>query len=136
MQVLPKPGTWMKWVNNIFAIIVLGFAAWYGYLAYRGFTENSGAQNQVAQEDGVLVATPENFGEVLKSAKRPVFVDCWATWCKNCSAMESKVFTDSAVKEALKPFTVIKMQAENMKELKALEGFHDIQGLPAFVIFE
>ena len=34
----------------------------------------------------------------------------------------------------LKDFTVIRLQAENMKELKKLKGFESIRGLPAFVV--
>ena len=40
------------------------------------------------------------------------------------------------VQEALKPFTVIKLQAEDISELRKLKGFESIRGLPAFVIFE
>ncbi len=45
------------------------------------------------------------------------------------------VFTDADLKSALKDFTVIKLQAEDICELRKLRGFEDVIGLPAFVIY-
>ena len=70
----------------------------------------------------------------LESAK-PILVDCWATWCKNCAAMD-KVMEEGKVREALRPFAVIKLQAEDISELRKVKGFESVKGLPAFVIFE
>ena len=133
MKVLPKPGAWMKWVNRVFAVIVFGFAAWYGTLAWRGFT--GGESGAVAAEDGVVEATPATFADALKSAKRPVLVDCWASWCKNCAAMDV-VMSEKPVREELKRYTVIKLQAEDIGELRKLRGFGAVQGLPAFGVIE
>ncbi len=133
MQVLPKPGAWMKWVNKVFGVLVLCFAAWYAHLAYIGFTQTS--EKSSASESG-LAATPATFESVLAKAKRPVLVDCWATWCKNCRAMERKTLRNERVVEALKGFTVIRLQAEDIDELRALSDFKDVQGLPAFLVFD
>ena len=129
MKVLPKPGAWMKGVNRVFGIIVLGFAAWYGTLAWRGWSRTSKTSWTSRTE---TLATLEKR---LAGARRPVLVDCWATWCKNCAAMD-KVMEEEKVKEALKPFTVIRLQAEDISELRRVKGFESIKGLPAFVIFE
>ena len=137
MKVLPKPGAWMKGVNRVFGVVVLGFAAWYGMLAWRGFA--GGIQNANLRESSeshesfLKVARPGNLK--LGGLKLPVLVDCWATWCKNCAAMD-KVMEKSEVQEALKPFTVIRLQAEDISELRKVKGFETIKGLPAFVIFE
>lgn len=138
MKVLPKPGAWMKWVNRVFGVVVLGFAAWYGQLAWRGWsgsTETAGT----AETSGTLNATPATFNSQLltlnSESAKPILVDCWATWCKNCAAMD-KVMEEEDVREALKPFTVIKLQAEDISELRKVKGFESIRGLPAFVIFE
>ncbi len=135
LKVLPKPGTWMKKVNKAFAVLVFGFAAWYGWLAFNGFARNFVTQVPMEAREGVVnVASPKEFS--LDGLKRPILVDCWATWCKNCTAMEQGTLRDPQVVEALKDFTVIRLQAEDMKELKSLPGFTDIRGLPAFLIFE
>ena len=134
LQVLPKPGAWMKKVNRAFGVIVLCFAAWYGYLAVKGFVNCCGGR-EVAEKGSV---TPATFAEALRAANRPVLVDCWASWCKNCAAMERGTLKDPKVIATLEELgmTVIRLQAEDIRELKALKGFEEIMGLPAFVIFE
>ena len=130
MKVLPKPGAWMKWVNRVFGVVVLGFAAYYGQLAIRGWT---GADvNYGKIRDEVRIQDLETF--VVKR-KGPLLVDCWATWCKNCAAMDA-VMTDEKVRRALEPFEVVHVQAEDISELRKVKGFETIRGLPAFVIFE
>ena len=131
LQVLPKPGMWMKKVNVAFAVLVFAFAAWYAFLAWKGFA----AKPADAASDPAS-ATPATFAERLAAAKKPVFVDCWATWCKNCAAMERTTFRDPKVVKALEPYTVIRLQAEDMKDLRRLDGFADVKGLPAFAVFE
>ena len=138
MKVLPKPGAWMKWVNRVFGVVVLGFAAWYGNLAWqgwRGSTETAGT----AGTSGTLNATPATLNSQLLTLKsesaKPILVDCWATWCKNCAAMDA-VMKEGKVRKALEPFEVIRVQAEDISELRKLKGFESIRGLPAFVIFE
>ena len=147
LKVLPKPGAWMKWVNRLFALLVFGFAVWYGRLAWLGFAQDMRQETGDANgrnQDARLSATPETFEALLANVQtstststsestKPILVDCWATWCKNCAAME-KVFEEPEVKKALEGYTVIRMQAEDMKALRALKGFESIRGLPAFVI--
>ena len=127
MKVLPRPGGWMKGVNRLFGVIVLGLAAYYGWLAWRGWSRTG----EMRGADAV----PSSLVSRLASSPRPVLVDCWATWCKNCAAMD-RVMEEEEVLEALKPFTVIRLQAEDISELRKLKGFESIKGLPAFVIFE
>ena len=123
LQVLPKPGAWMGKVNKCFGVAVLAFAAWYGYLAYLGF-RGVGYYEGMTVDDFVL---PE---------ERPVLVDCWATWCKNCTAMEHTTLADPEVRQALEGYTVIRLQAEDLGKLKAIPGFEEVKGLPAFAIFD
>ena len=140
LKILPKPGAWMTKVSKLFGIAVLGFAAWYAYLAWNGFTEvpaeAGDARKTAAIQESVSIPAPENFS--LKELKRPVLVDCWATWCKNCSAMERTTLSDPKVKSVLKSkgFTLVKLQCEDIAALKKQAGFGDVVGLPAFLIFE
>ena len=82
-----------------------------------------------------ISATPSTFAAVLASAKRPVLVDCWASWCKNCAAMD-RVLEDPAVRKAADRYSIIRLQAEDIRELQRLEGFERVKGLPAFAVFE
>jgi len=134
MAVLPKPGAWMKWVNRGFGVVVLGFAAWYGGLAYRGFAKPD--SRTVEYSHARIEATPATFAARLATAKRPVLVDCWATWCKNCAAMEVGAMADPRVRKALGKFTFVRLQAEDIDELRKLPGFERVMGLPAFVVFD
>lgn len=131
MKVLPKPGAWMKWVNRIFAAIVFAFAIWYARLAYIGFAVSSVPPAEA--KNGAIAMTPDNFS--LEGLERPVLVDCWASWCKNCSAMD-EIMAREKVAQRLQKFTVVKLQAEDMSKLVKLPGFAEIKGLPAFVVFE
>ena len=134
LKVLPKPGGWMKVINRFFAIVVFGFAAWYGYLATQGFGWLGGRES-VGADARTVAAMPATFAEALAQAKRPVLVDCWASWCKNCAAMD-RVLATPEVREALKDHAIIRLQAEDMAELTRLAGFESVKGLPAFVIFD
>lgn len=133
MKLLPKPGAWMKWVNRIFAIAVAGFALWYASLAWRGFMGTAPSTNPA--ESGAVEATPETFAAALGAAKRPVLVDCWASWCKNCAAMD-RVMAEEPVRKELERFTVIRLRAEDIGALRKIPAFNKVQGLPAFAIFQ
>ncbi len=135
LKVLPKPGAWMKWVNKLFAILVFVFAAWYAHLAWKGFTNGAlGTTRATNVALGTInLASPAEFN--LANYKRPVLVDCWATWCKNCTAMERETLADPAVQKELEKFTVIRLQAEDLTDLRKREGFKNVKGLPAFLIF-
>ena len=140
LRILPKPGAWMTKVSKLFGIIVLGFAAWYGHLAWNGFVnarvESKPIQAETDRQGYISIQSPEEFS--MKGLKRPVLIDCWATWCKNCSAMDRTTLSDIKVKDTLKGkgFTLVKLQCEDIAALKRLPGFGDVVGLPAFLIFE
>lgn len=129
LSVLPKPGAWMRWVNRFFAMVFFGMAVWYGWLAWTGFTVRKG---------GVTPETWEKAFAEARAAGKPVFVDVWASWCKNCLAMEETTFKDPAVVQELSNYTVIRLQAEDIDAFLKLADFRDlgIKGLPAFVIFK
>ena len=136
MKVLPRPGKWMRWVNVGFALVVLCFAGWYGRLAALGFAREAMAEQPAAHSiDGFDDIPLGNLEEAIATTARPIVVDCWASWCKNCAAME-KVLAEPKVREALKRYTVFRVQAEDLGELKKVKGFEGVKGLPAFVVFE
>ena len=128
----------MENVNKIFAIVAAGFAAWYGHLAWIGFSASLGSETErpAAETEYVAFDSPEKFS--LKGLKRPILVDCWATWCKNCTAMDQKTLPDPRVKNALekKGMTLVKLQAQDIAALKKIPGFEGVMGLPAFLVFE
>jgi thiol:disulfide interchange protein len=139
MKVLPKPGAWMKHVNRIFAVVVLLFAAYYGYLAWKGWTRGASVAPKSDGIPGAVEATPDTFEDVFAEAEekgKPILVDCWATWCKNCAAMERTTFRNADVVAELKGYTVVRLQAEDIAALRKVPGFEGVKGLPAFAVFE
>lgn len=129
MRVLPRPGAWMRWVNSAFAALLFVFAARYLLLAVGG-ASGGGGRGDVREAD---VAS---FGALDVDWSRPVLVDCWATWCGNCAAMDRGTLRDPRVVEALRPFQVVRLQAEDVEALRRVPGFEAVRGLPAFVIFD
>lgn len=137
LKVLPRPGAWMTKVNKLFGVVVLAFSAYYGCLAYRGFAGDSAeCCSGAAGGDAVQVGSVAEFSP--EGVKKPVLVDCWASWCKNCTAMEKTTLADGRVRAFLKDngWTLIKLKAEDLGALKALPGCAGIKGLPAFLIYE
>lgn len=134
LRILPKPGAWMVRVNHVFGLVVLAFAVWYGHLALPDFSMGSSSDEDF-QEARVVNVAPDGFEAALAQAKRPVLVDCWASWCKNCTAMENGTLKDARVRAELADYTVIRLRAEDIRALRALPGFGEVRGLPAFVVY-
>ena len=138
ISVLPRPGAWMVWVKRGFAIVIFAMAVWYGWLAWLGF--NPRGQTLNAQGGQTLEAVPDTWGQTLEVAQKtgkPILVDIWATWCKNCLAMEKTTFKSDEIVNELEKFTVIRLQAEDMAKLADIVEFKElgIKGIPAFIVF-
>jgi thiol:disulfide interchange protein len=140
---LPKPGPWMVRVKQAFGVLILGTAVYYGYLAYGLFANRWVDATEVASsvEEKLKEGWHASLADGLAAAERegkPVLIDMWATWCKNCLTMDKTTLVDPSVKQALDGYVKIKFQAEQpddppasdvMKRFKAV-------GLPAYVILK
>ncbi len=137
---LPKPGAWMVRVKQAFGVLILATAVYYGYEAYVLFTAR-GAQPAAAsagpREDGWYSSLPEGLAAATRE-KKPVFIDMWATWCKNCVVMDNTTFKDPAVVAALDRYIRIKVQAEDPEEAlaKSLLTKFESSGLPTYAILQ
>jgi thiol:disulfide interchange protein len=142
LSFMPKPGKWMEYIKYGFGIGIIFFALYYGHLSYRAFRPaNITSQGEIEGHLLVDGATNEGFAEALQLAKRqgtPVFIDFWASWCKNCKAMDKTTFKDEAVKARLEGYTFIKYIAEEptAPETKAVMDYFGAQGLPTFVVLD
>ena len=138
---LPKPGVWMVRVKQAFGVFILATAVYYGYQAYTLFAgrwvDPSAVKASVEEQlksgwrsslaDGIAAARAE---------QKPLLIDFWATWCKNCLTMDRTTFEDERVKAALAGYVKVKFQAEDLdaQPARALMQKFDAVGLPTYVI--
>jgi thiol:disulfide interchange protein len=138
---LPKPGAWMVRVKQAFGVLILATAAYYGYLAYGLFADRFVDARDVTSsvEEKLKAGWHASLAGGLAVAMReqkPVLIDMWATWCKNCLTMDKTTLADPTVKAALDGYVTIKFQAEQPDEEPARQVMtrFDAIGLPTYVI--
>lgn len=143
LSFLPKPGAWMTRVKQAFGVFILGFAAYYGYVAWGIYDQRNvdpeavKASVAAMDEDGWLTSL-EAALEKAKAEDKPVLIDFWATWCKNCLVMNKTVLKDPEVLAALEGFVKIKYQAEDpgTSPVKEVWEHFELVGLPAYIILK
>jgi thioredoxin:protein disulfide reductase len=141
LAALPKPGAWMVRVKQAFGVVILVTAGYYGYQAYTLFANRWVDAGEVASsvEEMIKSGWHASLADGLAAAEReqkPVLIDLWATWCKNCLTMDKTTLADAGVTSALDGYVKIKFQAEQPDEEPAravMERFNAI-GLPTYVI--
>ena len=138
LSFLPKPGNWMKWVKIIFGVIILIIAIFYLYTAVKIFKNNKPIDiGDYSHETSTLPwkhSITEGLDEAKKTGK-PVFIDFWATWCKNCLAMDASTFKDEAVIKEFDNYILVKYKAENLKTspTKEILKHFEVIGLPTYI---
>jgi thiol:disulfide interchange protein DsbD len=138
---LPKPGAWMVRVKQALGVVILATAAYYGYLAYTLFADrwvDAGAVTSSVEamlKDGWHASLDDGLAKARRERK-PVLVDMWATWCKNCLTMDKTTLADPTVKTALDGYVKVKFQAEQLDESPAREVIERLGGigLPTYAI--
>jgi thiol:disulfide interchange protein len=140
---LPRPGAWMVRIKQVFGVVILATAAYYGYTAYGIFANRWVDPAQVASsvEEKLKEGWYSSLGAGLAEAKRerkPVLIDFWATWCKNCLVMDNTTLKDPAVAAALDSYVKIKFQAEDpdVSPGRELLDYVGGIGLPTYAILE
>jgi len=141
LSALPKPGAWMVRVKQVFGVFILGTALYYGYEAYSLVANRwvDASDVTASVEEKLKEGWHASLADGLATAQReqkPVLIDLWATWCKNCLTMDKTTLADSEVTGALSNYVKIKFQAENPDESPAkqvMQKFGAV-GLPTYVV--
>ena len=141
LTLMPKPGAWMVRVKQAFGVFILGTAVYYGYLSYGLFSQRWVDPEEVATSVQELLdegwyASLDHGLQIAGAAGKPVLVDVWATWCKNCLTMDRTTLKDPAVQAALDDYVKIKFQAEDLSVAPARDVMEHFEafGLPAYAI--
>jgi thiol:disulfide interchange protein len=143
LAALPKPGAWMVRVKQAFGVVILATAAYYGYLSYTLFDNLRVDASQVSGsvQEMLEKGWTNSLAAGLERAERegkPVLIDFWATWCKNCLTMDQTTLQDPSVSAALNDYVKIKFQAEDLDAEPAqsvLRHFKAV-GLPTYAIIK
>ena len=143
MALLPKPGKWMDRVKYAFGLFILATAAYYGYEAYSIFSNrwvdpaSVRASVEAQLKAGWYASLDDGLQEATRTGK-PVLIDMWATWCKNCLTMDRTTLEDPAVTTALANYVKIKFQAEDPDDpaVKSVMQRFGAVGLPTYVILK
>lgn len=135
LSLLPKPGAWMTRVKHGFGVIIAVLALYYGHLAFGLFQDVQVSARELGRNPA------QDLAAALASAKadgKPVLVDFWASWCKNCSTMEHTTFKDRQVVKRLEDYHVVKFQAEKPDAMPAKEvlDHFGVMGLPTCVVLK
>jgi len=142
LSFLPKPGKWMQYVKFGFAAGIILFAVYYGHLSYRAFRPaDLTAKGEVEGHIIIDGSTNDGFANAVRRAQaegKPIFIDFWASWCKNCQVMDKTTFKDEMVKTRLQGYSFIKYVAEDPvnPSTKAVMDYFGVQGLPTFVVLD
>lgn len=72
----------------------------------------------------------EEFDEIVRESKVPVFVDFWAAWCGPCKMAAPHV--EQVARELAGRAVVLKVDTERHPELAAR---YNVRGIPNFAVF-
>jgi thiol:disulfide interchange protein DsbD len=141
LAALPKPGAWMVRVKQSLGVMILITAAYYGYETYSLFANRwvdpaavtSSVQQQL--KAGWYASLDAGLATARREQK-PVLIDMWATWCKNCLTMDVTTMKEPAVVKALDRYVKIKYQAEDpdREPTRTVMRRFNAVGLPTYVI--
>ena len=116
------------------AVIVLGLFAF-------GSALRSPAETAILQESAAGLSW-EPYDEIAfekhLTAEHPIFIDFTAAWCAKCKELEHKSFPDPEVVEAMKRFTLVRVDMTKSKDpaVIATKKRFDIKGLPTLIFID
>ncbi|MCX7847589.1 MAG: protein-disulfide reductase DsbD family protein [bacterium] len=138
LTLLPKPGAWMNKVKYAFGALIFIIALWYGYEGVRLLRARSRVVSPTPSAHPGWVTSLVEGLTIAQRTRQPVFLDFWASWCKNCLAMDATTFRNARVNERLVRYIKIKYIAEvpTQSPTKEILAYFGVKGLPTFLILQ
>ena len=97
--------------------------------------EISSAQNFSGAHFSFVRDLAQLQGEI-ENSKKPVIVDFWASWCKNCEQSE-RAFADPVLAGALDKFSLLKIDlSEDSEQNRAIKAHFNVFGPPTILFFK
>src|SRR5262249_50323519 len=104
----------------------------------------------LAQDNGIQFETGLSWQQIKEKAKaenKPIFMDCFTTWCGPCKYMEQKVLSQKNVGDFMnKNFICVKVQMDQTnhdsstikawyKDAAAIKEVNNIHSYPTYLFF-
>ncbi len=141
LSFLPKPGGWMVWVKRAMAVVLIGLGFYYALAVPRLFRAENYSYSEAEKVPGYYYN--DSIGaafEKSRAEKKPLIVDCSASWCASCKKMERKTFRDPEIRNILtNDFVFLNYRVDADAESEELKKELDLlqpKGLPAVIILE
>ncbi len=141
-SLLPKTGTWMAVVRNLFGVLMLAMAA---YIAWpvAPATITAPVNNLLGLSAKhtlpfTRVKSVADLDAAIKAANgKTVMLDFYADWCTSCKEMEKFTFSDTKVKTALANTVLLQadVTANNDDDQALLKRF-GLFGPPGIIFFD
>jgi thiol:disulfide interchange protein DsbD len=119
---------------------VAGFKPWriIGGIAFIALGVFMLAQERSAQSELKALRWPVYSDAAFQAALaegKPIVLDFTASWCAQCHELEAKTFSQREVREALKPFTLFRVELDgaNRDQADELQRKWKVAGLPAVI---
>ena len=141
-SLLPKAGSWMTVVRNLFGVVMLAVAAYIVWPVLPNAITQPVNNVLGLQAPSHLpfqrVKSVAELDAAIANAKgKTVMLDFYADWCTSCKEMEKYTFSDEKVKTTLKNTVLLQadVTANNAEDQALLKRFN-LFGPPGIIFFD
>ncbi|PIF04044.1 MAG: thiol:disulfide interchange protein [Arcobacter sp.] len=141
---------YLKVFDNIIIKLITTIIFIYGVIVFVGAVsgstnildplENFKGGSTVAKKekiDWLYVESISELDEVVKTSKKPILVDFWASWCVSCKELDNITFKNEEVKKELSKYLLVKVDVtKNRQEDQALMKKFNLFGPPALIFYK